>query len=192
MAGFAVDTLVADCKTALADPDPRGAVRDVLTRLLEQRSAVAAVLGRDEGGIEVLYNDDELTVINFVWAPKMTIYPHEHRMWATIGIYGGAEDNTLWRRGPERIAPAGVKSLEDGDVISLGRDAIHSVHNPRAAYSGAIHVYGGDFVNAPRSQWDPDTLMEQPYDIERIRRLFAEANEAWKAQLGHDLDEQVD
>ena len=189
---FDVDTLVADCHSALGDADPRGAVRDVLLKTLEQRGAIAAVLGRDEGGMEILYNDEDLTVINFIWAPKMTIYPHDHRMWATIGIYGGAEDNTLWRRGEERIAPAGCRTLEDGEVISLGADAIHSVHNPRAAYTGAIHVYGGDFVNAPRSQWDPDTLLEEPYDIDRVRRLFAEANAEWKAQLGHDLDEAVD
>ena len=42
-------------------------------------------------------------VLNVVWAPRMSIYPHDHRMWAVIGIYGGAEDNTLFRRGPQGL-----------------------------------------------------------------------------------------
>jgi hypothetical protein len=52
-------------------------------------------------------------------------------------------------------------------------------------------VYGGDFVNQPRSQWDPDTLMEQPYDLEQVKRQFAAANAEWAAQVGTDVDEQV-
>jgi len=27
----------------------------------------------------------------------MTIMPHNHRMWAVIGIYTGREDNIFWR-----------------------------------------------------------------------------------------------
>jgi predicted metal-dependent enzyme (double-stranded beta helix superfamily) len=30
---------------------------------------------------------------NVVWAPKMTIMPHNHCMWAVIGVYTGREDN---------------------------------------------------------------------------------------------------
>jgi predicted metal-dependent enzyme (double-stranded beta helix superfamily) len=28
----------------------------------------------------------------------MTIMPHDHRMWAVIGVYTGREDNIFWRR----------------------------------------------------------------------------------------------
>jgi predicted metal-dependent enzyme (double-stranded beta helix superfamily) len=112
-------------------------------------------------------------------------------MWATIGIYGGAEENRLYRRGTERIQPAGEKLLDTGDVFSLGPDAIHAVHNPRRQFTGAIHIYGGDFVNAPRSQWDPDTLLEQAYDMDEVRRLFARANEEWRAEVDLDLDQSA-
>jgi predicted metal-dependent enzyme (double-stranded beta helix superfamily) len=188
---FDIDEFLGECRSAAADSDARGAVHALLRRTVAHPSDVADVLGRDEGGINVLYNSDDLTVLNVIWPPHMTIYPHEHRMWATIGIYGGAEANTLYRRGSEQIGPAGDRLLDTGDVFGLGADAIHSVHNPRQRFTGAIHVYGGDFVNTPRSQWDPDTLAEQPWDIEQVRRLFAQANEEWRAQLGHDLDESV-
>jgi len=43
--------------------------------------------------------------------------------------------------------------------------------------TGAIHVYGGDFFNpARRSEWDPETLLEGPFDPERAVRRFEEAN----------------
>jgi predicted metal-dependent enzyme (double-stranded beta helix superfamily) len=188
---FDTDTLIAECRDALDEPDPRRAVREVLVRALERPDPVAAALGRTTAGIEILHSSPELTVANVIWAPEMSIYPHDHRMWAVIGIYGGAEDNTLYKRGPERIRAAGGRSLRDRDVLALGAEAIHAVSNPQRRYTGAIHIYGGDFVNQPRSQWDPDTLIEKPYDLEQVRRLFAVANAEWAAQVGTDVDEAV-
>lgn len=187
---FDLDTLVADCQSAADDADPRGAIREVLQRALESRGEVADALAGDEGGITIIHSAPDLTVLNVIWAPHMTLYPHEHRMWAAIGIYAGAEENRLYRRGTERIQPAGERVLDAGDVFGLGRDAIHAVHNPRQVFTGAIHVYGGDFVHQPRSQWDPDTLLEEPFDMTEVHRQFAAANEEWRRQLGQDLDEQ--
>jgi predicted metal-dependent enzyme (double-stranded beta helix superfamily) len=189
---FDVDTLIADCHSAIADPDPRGAIRDLLTSTVANGSEVADVLAGDEAGINVLFNSPELTVLNVIWAPHMRLLPHDHLMWAAIAIYGGAEHNTLYRRGTEGIQAAGGKLLETGDVFGLGKDAIHSIDNPRASYTGAIHVYGGDFVNQPRSLWDPDTLIEEPYSMAKIQAVFAKANRDWRDQLGTDLDEAAD
>ncbi len=190
---FDTDALVADCLTAVREEtDARRAVREILMRALAKPEPVAKAIGKDVGGIDLVYNSEELTVLNVIWAPGMAIYPHDHRMWAVIGIYGGVEDNTMYRRGPENIVEAGGKSLRESDVIALGADVIHAVANPERRFTGAIHIYGGDFVNQPRSQWDPDTLAEQPYDLEQVRALFAQANADWAAQLGHDLDEKID
>jgi hypothetical protein len=43
---------------------------------------------------------------------------------------------------------------------------------PLRRITEAIHVYGGDFVAKPRSQWDAETLEEQPYDLSTVRREF--------------------
>ena len=175
---FDVDTLIADCHIAIADPDPRGAIRELLVTTVENHGDVADVLAKDEAGINVLFNSPELTVLNVIWAPNMTLLPHEHRMWAAIGIYGGAEQNIFYRRGTGGIQAAGEKLLETGDVFGLGVDAIHSIDNPRGTPTGAIHVYGGDFVNQPRSQWGPGPLEERPYDMAVVNAQFAEGNEA--------------
>jgi predicted metal-dependent enzyme (double-stranded beta helix superfamily) len=176
-----MDEVVADCVEALAEPDPRGAVREVLTRLVTDR---ALTEGRDEFtvGLHVLYRSHDLTVLNVIWPPLMTLFPHDHRMWAAIGIYGGREENAFYRRDGDAVVPSGGRELADGAVLLLGDDVIHSVHNPaRSAYTGAIHVYGGDFVGTPRSQWEPTTLTEQPYDLELVRGEFDRAELAFRA-----------
>lgn len=172
-----LDELVQQCVSAVADPDPRLAVRDVLHRAVSRPGLPAEALGEPTPGLDILHRADELTVIKVVWPPHMSLFPHDHRMWAAIGIYGGQEDNSFYRRHDGTLAPSGGKELREGDVLLLGDDAIHAVRNPARRYTGAIHVYGGDFVARPRSQWDPGTLREEPYDMNTVLREFARADE---------------
>jgi predicted metal-dependent enzyme (double-stranded beta helix superfamily) len=111
----------------------------------------------------------------------MVLYPHNHDMWAVIGIYAGQEDNTFFRRDGTRLIESGGKRLETTDVAVLGDDTIHQVANPARRLTAAIHVYGGDFVNQPRSQWGPGERIERPYDFDELKTQFAEANAAWHA-----------
>lgn len=179
---FELDRFVADCRAALAEDASHKAVREVVARAVAEPGAVLRALGEPtRAEIRKLHHADDLTILNVVWAPRMTILPHDHRMWAVIGVYGGREDNIFWRRiddgaGGRRIEAAGAKALGDRDTAPLGRDIIHSVTNPIPRLSGAIHVYGGDFFAAPRSEWDPETLLERRYDVETNMRLFEEAN----------------
>ena len=101
-------------------------------------------------------------------------------MAAVIGLYTGREDNIFWRRietedGP-RIEAAGAGSIGVRDCVPLGRDIIHSVTNPVSKVTGAIHVYDGDFFAIERSEWEPESLEERRYDVEKNMRLFEEAN----------------
>ena len=175
---FDVDDFIEGCRRAIGEADRRRAVREIVSRAVDEPAAVAAVLGRETGGINFVYRSDDLTILNVIWAPGMYLPPHDHRMWATIGIYGGQEDNAFFRRSGDGLVASGGKQLGVSDVVLLGDDTIHAVTNPTARYTGAIHVYGGDFVAQPRSQWDPDTLVESAYDIEETHRRFAAANAA--------------
>jgi predicted metal-dependent enzyme (double-stranded beta helix superfamily) len=173
---FDVDELIKECERAVQENDSRRAIREVLDRTVADHSAVAGALEHDRAGLNLLHRSDTLTILNVVWAPGMVLQPHEHRMWAAIGIYVGQEDNAFFRRDGITITRSGGKDLHETDVLMLGDEAIHSVTNPRRSHTGAIHVYGGDFVSTPRSEWDPITLTEQPYDYERILNQFEEAN----------------
>ena len=171
-----VEGLVEDLKRAGKGADGQPAVRAVLERAVSEPGALLAGIGEPrEAGIHTLYHAPDLTILNVVWAPLMVLLPHNHKMWATIGIYTGREDNILWRSAGPRVSAFGAASLSEKDVFDLPDDAIHSVVNPIPRLTGAIHVYGGDFFAAPRSEWNSDTLRERPFDLEAARRVFREA-----------------
>lgn len=179
---FDTDRFVADCVGAVAETDSHKAVRELLAQAVSSPGEVLRGLGEPTGaGAETLYHSDNLTVLNVIWGPKMTIFPHNHNMWAVIGIYTGREDNIFWRRRDKVIEAAGARALCVKDAEPLGKDIIHTVTNPIDKLTGAIHIYGGDFFNEPRNEWDPETLTEQAYDVEKTLRLFKEANERYQA-----------
>ena len=188
---FDVDRFIESCRAMLSGPTPQLAIRELLTETLERPGDVEAALGMPtEGSINPLHRSDDLTVLNIVWAPGMTLYPHNHHMWALIGLYGGQENNLFYRRLPDcrdsgGVEQAGGKELRAKDVGVFGEEIIHSVQNPLLQQiTGAIHVWGGDFFAMKRSEWDPETLIERPYDTERVMRAFAEANERFAAEQG--------
>jgi predicted metal-dependent enzyme (double-stranded beta helix superfamily) len=177
---FDKDRFIAACIQAVAASNPQLAMKEVVEGAVAEPSQVERALGPiTQGGIQTLYHSPDLTILHFVWAPSMVLYPHNHQMWAVIGIYGGQEDNTFYRRrragvGLERV---NGRSLGERDVLVLGDQAIHAVANPLKKFTAAIHVYGGDFFRTPRSEWPSETAPEQPFDITRVNRVFAEANE---------------
>jgi len=178
---FDLDQFVADCHAAVAEDASHKLVRDIVERAVAEPQSVVKAVGEPRlGSVDALYRGNDLTILNVVWPPLFTVMPHEHRMWAVIGVYTGAEDNMFWRRigepGRSKVEAAGARSLRVGDAEPLGRDIVHSVTNPVGKFSGAIHVYGGDFFAVQRSEWAPETLAERPYDIDKNMRLFTEAN----------------
>lgn len=176
-----LEQFIADCRSAVTDSAPTKAVRETLARAVADPSALEQILGTpQQGGIQRIHVSDELTILNVIWAPRMTIMPHNHNMWAVIGVYGGREDNIFWRRIKDdsagRIEAAGAKSLGPADVRPFGEDIIHSVTNPTAKLTAAIHVYGGDFFATDRSEWETEGLEERPYDVNKAIKLFEDAN----------------
>lgn len=175
---FDTERFVEDCRRAVAEDDSHKAVRELVAGAVSDPAGLDRTLGEPkQAGIDLLYRGPDLTVINFTWAPWMSLMPHDHAMWAVIGIFSGREDNVFWRRTETGIEAAGAHSMGVGDTTPLGRDIIHSVLNPIGKMTRAIHVYGGDFFEPPkpRKQWDHETLEEQPWDVENTKRVFAAA-----------------
>jgi predicted metal-dependent enzyme (double-stranded beta helix superfamily) len=187
MTALTVEEIVLRFRQAVGEHTPPLAVRDALDELVRDPAAVAAAVGPvTEGGIRVLHRADDLTVLHIAWTPGMVLNPHDHAMFAVVGMYGGQEDNSFFRRAPRGLVPSGGRSLRTGDVLVMGDDAIHAVANPRREYAVALHVYGGDFFSGDRSEWDEVTFTERPRDIEATMRRFADANAAWAAETGAD------
>jgi len=184
MRRFQISEFVEACRAAAAGPDAEPAIRELVVEAISDRRALELAFGDPQhAGIETLYRGPDLTVINFTWAPWLCLKPHNHNMWAVVAIFSGREDNVFWRRTEQSIEAAGARSLGAGEVTPLGRDVIHSVTNPIGKMSRAIHVYGGDFFAPPqpRSEWDHETLIERPWDIEDTRRQFADAEARFRS-----------
>jgi predicted metal-dependent enzyme (double-stranded beta helix superfamily) len=179
-----IERFLEACRAAVGAPDAQAAVRELVAAVIADPAALASALGNPEhAGVETLYRAPDLTVIHFTWAPWMCLKPHNHNMWSVISILGGREDNIFWRRTERSIEAAGARSLGTGDVATLGTDIIHSVTNPIGKMSRTLHVYGGDFFAPPRprSEWDHETLVEQPWDIANTKRQFADAEARFRA-----------
>ena len=174
---FDVDELIAACHDAIEETEPLLAVRDVLERAVADQRAIAEALPPERGELVPLHVSDRLTVLKIVWGPGMVLGPHDHRMWAAIGLYSGGEDNRFFRRSASTLVDSGARELRPGDVCLLGDDTVHSVTNPTAECAGAIHVYGGDFFATPRSEWRGAPPTEEPFDVDRLLASFAAANE---------------
>jgi predicted metal-dependent enzyme (double-stranded beta helix superfamily) len=178
MVMFQKERFIEECRAALKEKDTHAAVRELVARAVSEPAQMVRGLGEPQcAGFETIYSADDLTILNLCWGPRMKLKPHDHRMWAVIGIYGGCEQNVFYQRAEHGLAQHGTKELQAKDTVPLGSAVIHSVTNPLDQVTAAIHVYGGDFFATPRSEWDPESFEERPYDVEDTVRAFEEANE---------------
>lgn len=175
---FEKERFIEECRAALKEGNTQAAIRELVASAVSQPAHVSRALGEPQrAGVETLYRADDLTILNLCWGPRMEFKPHDHRMWAVIGIYGGREQNIFYRRSEDGLKRHGIKELHTKDVVPLGASIIHAVINPLDQITGAIHVYGGDFFATPRSEWNPTTFEESPYDVAHTLQAFADSNE---------------
>lgn len=177
---FDKDEFVAECLAAVrGEARSQAAVKEIVERAVADPARLEeAVRPHHESPMmTVWHRSDELTALHIVWPPEVDLFAHDHNMWAVIGIYGGREDNSFYRRRDDgRIEPNTGRMLLARDVVALGSDVVHSVANPTREWTAALHVYGGEFFTTPRTMWDKGTLEPVPLDVEFIKeRLEAAA-----------------
>lgn len=167
---FDLDEFLARCQEALGTTQPILAVSDLVERAVADPDSMAAAL--PDRGVTVMLQDPDLTVLSVVvpgGLPLSTAVPHNHRMWAVVGVFGGQEDNRFFRRDTDTLADSGGRSLKVSDTLVMGADTIHSIHNPfEHSALAAIHVYGGDLLGVPRSMWTGSPYREEPYDDKKV------------------------
>ena len=174
---FQKERFIEECRAALKESNAQAAIQELVAKVVSEPAQVLRELGEPKlAGVDMLYRAEDLTILNLRWGPQMVVKPHDHRMWAVIGIYGGCEQNIFFRRSKDGLTQHGTKELNAKDVTPLGSTIIHAVANPLDQITAAIHVYGGDFFATPRSEWDLKTLVEQPYDVADTMRAFEESN----------------
>jgi len=175
---FNKDRFIIECKQLIGRENAHKKIHEHLKAQLRDSSKIIEQLGEPKAaGVELLYCADDLTIINFVMTPGMHLHAHNHNMWAIIGIYAGVEENIFYTRENETIIEKNSKELSVGDAVILGENVIHSVRNPSDHFTAGIHIYGGDFVKQERSQWNMESFIESPYNMETTQQVFIEANQ---------------
>ena len=167
-----VQELVDRCRDAATVEDPVTTVMAVLGAFLHRRDLEQQLGPADRSTYEALYRGNDLLVLHGVVPPTpRPVDPHDHRMWAVIGVYHGQEDNQLFARSDgEALEPTERFSLTAGEIRRLDASTIHSVQAAGGRYLGAVHVYGGDLFGTPRSTWRDG--LEQPNDESALPALF--------------------
>ncbi|HUF82628.1 MAG TPA: hypothetical protein VMN03_15945 [Burkholderiales bacterium] len=174
---FSTERFIEDCRAALKEKNAQAAIKELVERAVSEPRPLMQALGEPvRAGVNTLYKADDLTVLNLCWGPGMAFKPHDHRMWAVIGIYSGREENTFFRRDGTGLKQHGTRRLNERETVPLGPGIIHAVTNPLERITAALHVYGGDFFATPRSEWEPGTFKERPYDVAATLQAFEESN----------------
>ena len=128
---FEAEQFIVECRAALEESDAQGAINEIVKKAVSEPGQIIRALGEPQlAGVDTVYRAPDLTILNIRWGPHMDLHPHDHRMWAVIGIYGGREDNIFYRRSEDCLTQHGLKQLDTKDTVPLGETIIHSVSNP--------------------------------------------------------------
>jgi predicted metal-dependent enzyme (double-stranded beta helix superfamily) len=92
--------------------------------------------------------DGAFSLVALVWLPGQATAIHDHLSWCVVGVYEGAEHETLFRPTPSgRLVASGSSTAYPGDVAGLLPPGdIHRVHNAGDATAISLHVYGADLT----------------------------------------------
>lgn len=170
MSSLTIEQFISRCLTAVQAVNSQALIAETVSDFVAEPHSITNTLGEPiRAAINKLYVSNELTIINVIWPPKAKFLPHNHNTWAVVGVYQGCEENVFWRRitgdSNGKIEAVSNQLVVSSEVVSLSANQIHSVTNPTASFTAAIHVYGGNFFALERSEWDPTTLLEQPYNV---------------------------
>ena len=179
-------------QSAAASSDPINAVQEVVAGEIVDGAAIDSVLGTElKPEHETLISSEDLTIQRIIWLPGFGGSPHEHRMWAVVGVYAGEEVNRLYERSADGLTECGTCVVPEREVFLLDADAIHSVENPDRTWTAGLHVYGGDIVNVERSAWGPDGR-EVPFaENAGARRAMFRPMRELATEFGTKIDDEA-
>ena len=168
----ATEEFVAQCSAAVMEDRGAGATKEVVERAVRDRRLIKEL--PLEAGVKVVHGAEDLTILHVVMAERPVgagnPIPHNHLMWALIGVMHGSEENEFFRRSAHTIEPSGSgRVIAEGEVLMMGDNTIHSVKNPSSErLSSALHVYGGNLIAAEKTMWCEPDWTEEPFDLFRV------------------------
>jgi predicted metal-dependent enzyme (double-stranded beta helix superfamily) len=186
---FDLTGFIAACHGASGARHGPAQVLQLMREAVRDPEAIKAALPAQPPGTSFLdaplHRSETLTVLGVALAPGTLTVPHDHGMWAVIGIYEGREDNTFYRRAGGELEESNRRQLVAGEAMLLGAEVIHAIRNPLASQTLGLHVYGGDLFGRARSMWSPEGA-EAVYDMPGFIAWNKQLARARRAQASDD------
>lgn len=164
-------TIIEQCEAALDSANPQAKIEAILLAAAKEPAVVAAIAKRTKfQSLEdlALFRSDHLTLLAGALPAHFSVGPHNHNLWSVVSVCAGQEDNQFYKRDGEGLRQIGSKSIVAPGVLANGVDVIHAIRNPLESPLLMLHAYGGDLFATPRSNWDPVTHKEIPFDWEKV------------------------
>jgi len=165
-------TIIEKCQRALATEDPQASVEAILLEAAEDPALAEAVSRRTRFANLAdlaIHRDENLTLLAGTLPPGFSAAPHNHNLWSVVSVCSGQEDNQFYERDGDGLKRTGEASVVAPGVLANTADVIHSICNPLDEPLLVLHAYGGDLFAVERSNWDPVTLKEKPFDWQQVR-----------------------
>lgn len=115
--------------------------------------------------------DRALTLFSLVVPPGSATPVHDHLAWGLVGLYEGAQEETIYRlvgsrgEGHSELEPTAVRQLGAGDFYNLipPDDDIHRVRTTSVTASVSLHLLARDIGCTWRHAYDPDQQTVRPF-----------------------------
>lgn len=168
----ALTAVIERCLSAVDSEEAQSKVENILLEAAKDPAVVDAISGRTKfKSLDdlAIHRSDRLTLLAGSLPPGFQAAPHNHNIWSVVGVCAGREDNQFFERDGEGLKKVGEASVVAPGVLPNGADVIHAICNPLDTPLLVLHAYGGDLFTTPRSNWDPDTYKETPFDWSKVR-----------------------
>lgn len=149
-----LDTLIATCSDPPSGPEPMDTVREIVAGY-DLAGLAETVQARPEPWFFSV--GPSLTVFATASRPASGSAPHDHGLWAVIACLAGREGSRRYDVAAGRLVETGIGEIHTGEVHALPAEAVHAVFNCWVEPNLVLHLYGGDFLGAPKRVWDPVT-----------------------------------
>ena len=167
-----LENVVADCRAAAELPSAQAEVMTIFETATQDsaiRAAISALVDFQSLEDLALHRSERLTVLAGSLPPGFKAAPHNHNIWSVVAVCGGQEDNIFFERDGDGLRQVGDASVVGPGVLANDPEVIHAIRNPLDVPLLALHAYGGDLFATPRSNWDPDTHQEIPFDWDKVK-----------------------
>lgn len=174
---FSIDQFITDCREAAVGENAFEATSEIMRQAVNDPAAVRAAISPPAeltyvgdmaiGFDKILFEDATVTVFLVDTEPGHLQPPHDHQMYALIGVYEGVERNRFFARENGGLKPAGEQNIEAGKVLRIHPSTIHAISASGSESCRALHVYLGGLSSIDRSLFDPQSGKEEPMTSDR-------------------------